>query len=183
MTSAALTTNAMLRRGAGDGVLEERGARAEEGERHRHVGRSAEESVGSVAGHAGADAQQFKVPITRLDAELEPSASFRHEVPTTTPSPSAQRACLGRVVSPGAADVLADGRLARVNQRGDVVGVVVVAAGDRALELADTAAERAAGVGHALWAEDDEGDDEHDDELHGTDAGHGACVRSRHKKM
>src|SRR3954447_14534760 len=86
--------------------------------------------------------------ITRLDAELEPSASFRHEVPTTTPSPSAQRACLGRVVSPGAADVLADGRLARVNQRGDVVGVVVVAAGDRALELADTAAERAAGVGH-----------------------------------
>jgi hypothetical protein len=37
--------------------------------------------VGSVAGHAGADVQQFKVPITLLDAELEPSASIAHEVP------------------------------------------------------------------------------------------------------
>lgn len=37
--------------------------------------------VGAVAGHAGADAQQFKVPITLLDADLEASSSFRHEVP------------------------------------------------------------------------------------------------------
>lgn len=37
--------------------------------------------VGAVAGHAGADAGRFKVPITLLDAELEPSATFGHEVP------------------------------------------------------------------------------------------------------
>jgi redox-sensitive bicupin YhaK (pirin superfamily) len=37
--------------------------------------------VGSVAGQAGADARQFKVPITLLDADLAASASFRHEVP------------------------------------------------------------------------------------------------------
>ena len=37
--------------------------------------------VGAVAGHAGADARQFKVPISLLDAELAPSASLRHEVP------------------------------------------------------------------------------------------------------
>jgi quercetin 2,3-dioxygenase len=37
--------------------------------------------VGAVDGHTGADAQQFKVPITLLDAELDRGASFRHEVP------------------------------------------------------------------------------------------------------
>jgi redox-sensitive bicupin YhaK (pirin superfamily) len=37
--------------------------------------------VGSVAGYAGAAEDQFKVPITLLDAELERSASFIHEVP------------------------------------------------------------------------------------------------------
>ena len=37
--------------------------------------------VGSVAGQTGADPEQFKVPITLLDAELDRSASFRHEVP------------------------------------------------------------------------------------------------------
>lgn len=37
--------------------------------------------VGSVAGYAGAAEDQFKVPITLLDAELERSASFTHEVP------------------------------------------------------------------------------------------------------
>jgi quercetin 2,3-dioxygenase len=37
--------------------------------------------VGSVAGHTGADATLFKVPITLLDAQLRSSASFDHEVP------------------------------------------------------------------------------------------------------
>jgi quercetin 2,3-dioxygenase len=37
--------------------------------------------VGSFARRAGADARRFKVPITLLDAELEPSASFGHELP------------------------------------------------------------------------------------------------------
>jgi redox-sensitive bicupin YhaK (pirin superfamily) len=37
--------------------------------------------VVAVAGPAAADAARFKVPITLLDAALEPSASFHHEVP------------------------------------------------------------------------------------------------------
>jgi redox-sensitive bicupin YhaK (pirin superfamily) len=37
--------------------------------------------VGSVAGQSGTDADQFKVPITLLDAELDASAGLRHEVP------------------------------------------------------------------------------------------------------
>jgi len=37
--------------------------------------------AGSVAGRAGADPDRFKVEIGLLAAELEPSATFRHEVP------------------------------------------------------------------------------------------------------
>jgi quercetin 2,3-dioxygenase len=37
--------------------------------------------VGSVAGHTGTDATRFKVPLTLLDAQLQSSASFEHEVP------------------------------------------------------------------------------------------------------
>jgi redox-sensitive bicupin YhaK (pirin superfamily) len=37
--------------------------------------------VGNVAGRAGADEHQFKVPMTFLDADLAAGASFRHEVP------------------------------------------------------------------------------------------------------
>ena len=44
-------------------------------------GISARLHVGSVNGHTGADPEQFKVPISLLDLELNASASFRHEVP------------------------------------------------------------------------------------------------------
>jgi redox-sensitive bicupin YhaK (pirin superfamily) len=37
--------------------------------------------VGTVAGHTGADADRFTVPLTLLDAELDAGASFTHEVP------------------------------------------------------------------------------------------------------
>jgi redox-sensitive bicupin YhaK (pirin superfamily) len=49
--------------------------------RIEHAGVIARLHVGSVAGQTGADAEQFKVPITLLDADLEAGASFRHEVP------------------------------------------------------------------------------------------------------
>jgi hypothetical protein len=45
-------------------------------------------------------------------------------------------------------------------------------AADRALELAQTLADRAAEVGQALGAEHDQGDDEHDDDLEWSDVGH-----------
>src|SRR5204862_5527619 len=48
---------------------------------------------------------------------------------------------------------------------------VVRASGQRVLELAHPAAERAARVGQLLGAEDDEGDDGDDDELEWSDSG------------
>ena len=44
-------------------------------------GVSARLHVGSVAGHTGADSEQFKVPISLLSVDLKASTSFRHEVP------------------------------------------------------------------------------------------------------
>jgi redox-sensitive bicupin YhaK (pirin superfamily) len=44
-------------------------------------GATARLHVGAVAGHTGAAEEQFRVPITLLDVELERGASFVHEVP------------------------------------------------------------------------------------------------------
>src|SRR4051794_30380065 len=50
--------------------------------------------------------------------------------------------------------------------------LAIAAAGERVLELAHPLADRAAGVGQPLGAEHHEGDDQHDDELHGSDSRH-----------
>src|ERR671926_419050 len=55
------------------------------------------------------------------------------------------------------------------------LGVVAPAAGHRVLELAQPAAERPAEARQALGPEDEQGDDEPDDDLGGTDGGHGGC--------
>jgi redox-sensitive bicupin YhaK (pirin superfamily) len=44
-------------------------------------GATARLHVGAVAGHTGAPEEPFRVPITLLDVEIEPGASFVHEVP------------------------------------------------------------------------------------------------------
>src|SRR3712207_3426091 len=57
-------------------------------------------------------------------------------------------------------------------QLGVIVVVVDLGAGDGVLELAHAAAERAADLGQALRTQDEQRDDEHDHEFHGTDVGH-----------
>ena len=50
--------------------------------------------------------------------------------------------------------------------------VVVAAAGDRVLELAEALAGRLAELGQLLRADDHQGDDQHDRQLHWSDVGH-----------
>src|SRR3954452_9645416 len=62
---------------------------------------------------------------------------------------------------------------------GLVLVVAVVVAADRVLELAHPAAERLTDLGQALGPENEEGDDEHDDQLHRPDVveRHGRSLR------
>src|SRR3954451_21372395 len=54
--------------------------------------------------------------------------------------------------------------------------VVVGQPGHRVLEVAHPLAKRAAHFGQALGAEDDQGDDADEEQLHGADVGHGDPV-------
>src|SRR4051794_25641304 len=93
--------------------------------------------------------------------------------PRTTPAPASappRRSSDARVTPPSA--IRASGHGGAHRGLGGVVVVAVGGARQRALELPQAAAEGLPGVGQALRAQDDEGDDEDDEDLGDADSGH-----------